>query len=118
MEWMRLIPELRRLGLFTVVDRAALESYCVAYSHWRGAEIDLKKDGRISTNRFGERVVSPAYSISHRAMDIMRRISVEFGFTPVSRSRVTTGGKEADPDEGFFGKKGGGVPRKKLAVFQ
>ena len=34
-EWNRVVPELVRWGLFTKLDKAALEAYCVAYSQWR-----------------------------------------------------------------------------------
>src|SRR5262245_31110780 len=37
-EWARVVPELTRVKLLTVVDRAALAAYCALYSRWVTAE--------------------------------------------------------------------------------
>src|SRR3989304_1096626 len=44
-EWQRLMPELLRLNLMTIVDRAALAGYCQAWARWRQAERMLTKKG-------------------------------------------------------------------------
>ena len=36
-EWDRLMPELRRWGLFTMLDLYYLAGFCQAVSQWRGA---------------------------------------------------------------------------------
>ena len=119
-EWKRVAPELSRLGLLTVVDRAALEAYCTAYARWREAEDLLKEQGYI-IERKEVPAVNPAFSVAHRCMDQMRRICVEFGFTPASRSKITAvGDGDGDPDEDFFMGGGGERPlpkRKDLRPF-
>ena len=37
-EWWQVVPELRALGLLTVLDVQPLAAYCVAYAHWIAAE--------------------------------------------------------------------------------
>lgn len=114
-EWKRVAPELSRLGLLTVVDRAAMEAYCTAYARWREAEDLLKEDGYIIERKEGP-AVNPAFSVAHRCMDQMRRLCVEFGFTPASRSRITASGEgDSDPDEDFLMGRGADrpLPRRK-----
>jgi P27 family predicted phage terminase small subunit len=103
-EWERLSAELKSIGLLTVVDRAALETYCVAYQRWREAEDALvESGGPVIENRSKDPIVNPAFTIAHKSMEILRRIATEFGFTPSSRSRISIKEKNEDPDEDFFG---------------
>src|SRR5688572_18095041 len=37
-EWRRIVPQLERLGLLTLIDRAALAAYCQSYARWEEAE--------------------------------------------------------------------------------
>lgn len=80
-EWERVAPELERMGLLTVVDGAALASYCIAWSQVVKAQEKLTRDG----------LISPYFTVQHRALDAVRKFCVEFGFTPSSRGRMSVG---------------------------
>ena len=51
----------------------------------RGAAEEIKRGGKAE-----ELVQSPYVSIANRQAEIMMRIASEFGFTPASRSRIST----------------------------
>ena len=65
--WGELAPILQSAGLFTADDRQALALLCEAFSRFRAA--------------------------NDKARDLYRRMLVEFGLTPSSRSRVKTTAK-------------------------
>ena len=114
-EWKRIVPELERLGLLTVIDLAALASYCVAYSEVEAATRTLEKEGRICVwsifdkqgVKVGERLKAhPAVQMQRDAARLVKQFISEFGLTPASRSRVqgATGGEEGDSRASkFFG---------------
>ncbi len=87
-EWRRLVPQLRRLGLVTSLDRAALSAYCQAWSRWLRAEDQLKRYGEVVKSPTGYPMQSPYLAIANRAMQQMREFLVEFGLSPASRGRV------------------------------
>lgn len=112
-EWKRIVPELERLGLISLIDLAALASYCVAYSEVEEATRTLEKEGRICVwsifdkqgVKVGERLKAhPAVQMQRDAARLVKQFISEFGLTPASRSRVqgVGSGEEADPRAGKF----------------
>jgi P27 family predicted phage terminase small subunit len=89
-EWSRLVGELTALGLLTNLDRAALAAYCFAYGLWAEATEAIQKYGAMVKSPTGYPIQSPYVSIANRQTEIMMRIASEFGFTPASRSRIST----------------------------
>lgn len=89
-EWDRLVGELAALRLFTNLDRAALAAYCGAYAMWAEATEAIQKFGTMVKSPTGFPIQSPYVSIANRQAEIMMRIASEFGFTPASRSRIST----------------------------
>ena len=89
-EWQRLSIELNKLRILTQLDRAALAAYCGAYSLWAEATENIQKFGTMVKSPSGYPIQSPYVSIANRQAEIMLRIASEFGFTPASRSRITT----------------------------
>jgi P27 family predicted phage terminase small subunit len=87
--WTKLVPELKALGLLTIVDVDALEAYCKAYSRWREAEeaIDALRTTVVKTPS-GYLQQLPQVSIARGYAQQMVRIAAEFGLTPASRSRL------------------------------
>lgn len=90
------------MGLLSTADRAALAAYCVTYSRWVEAELMVKKFGMIvKSPKANFPMKSPYLCIAEGAMEQMRKLLVEFGLTPSSRSRIrvskhaTGGGLEA-----------------------
>jgi P27 family predicted phage terminase small subunit len=89
-EWNRLVGELAALGLLTNLDRAALAAYCGAYALWADATEAIQKYGAMIKSPTGYPVQSPYVAIANRQAEIMMRIASEFGFTPASRSRISS----------------------------
>ncbi len=88
-EWKRLAQVLYKHGLLTEVDRGVLAALCQAYGRWVKAERAVSEKGLTSYNASGTTTVSPHVRIARQAMEDYRRMAVEFGLTPSSRSRVT-----------------------------
>ena len=88
-EWFRTSKVLKNMGLLTLADRSALAAYCVAYSRWVEAERMVKKFGMVvKTPEKGFPIKSPWLSIAEQSLETMRKLMVEFGLTPSSRSRI------------------------------
>lgn len=111
-EWKRLVPELDRVGLLTLVDRAALAAYCEAWSTHKEAVGDVKRNGiklEIERERFSRNgdslgvdvivVPNPAVKVQKEMASLMRGYMAEFGLTPYSRSRLSPPELEEDAAE-------------------
>ena len=92
-EWDRLVAELAPLRILTHLDRAALAAYCGAYAMWAEATEAIQKYGTMVKSPTGYPQQSPYVSIANRQAEIMMRIASEFGFTPASRSRISSPAK-------------------------
>lgn len=106
-EWDRIVSELEKLGLLTVVDGAALAAYCHAYGLMVAAAKELreyvKQHGKLTVthvNKHGapNEVPHPAIKIGRDAAATMRAFMTEFGLTPASRVRLAMPRQE-EPDE-------------------
>jgi len=89
-EWERLSAELSKLNLVTNLDRGALATYCAAYGFWTEALEQIQKYGTMVKSPTGYPIQSPYLAIANRQAELMIRIASEFGFTPASRSRIST----------------------------
>ena len=89
-EWQRLAGELSTLRILTNLDRAALAAYCGAYALWAEATQNIQKFGTMVKSPSGYPIQSPYVAIANRQAEILMRIASEFGFTPASRSRIST----------------------------
>jgi P27 family predicted phage terminase small subunit len=89
-EWQRLVTELGALKMVTNLDRAALAAYCGAYALWAEAMEAIQKYGTMVKSPSGYPMQSPYIAVANRQAEIMMRIASEFGFTPASRSRIST----------------------------
>jgi P27 family predicted phage terminase small subunit len=89
-EWDRLACELGKLRIITHLDRGALASYCGAYALWAEAMEQIQKYGSMVKSPSGYPQQSPYLAIANRQAEIMMRIASEFGFTPASRSRISS----------------------------
>jgi P27 family predicted phage terminase small subunit len=96
-EWKRIVPELLRLKVLTVIDGMALAAYCQAYARWQQAERDVKRYGitvRESVLKDGEPTGyvrlkrNPAIGVANDALKIMKSFLIEFGMTPAARTRI------------------------------
>ena len=96
-EWRRMGGELARMGVVTVVDRAALAAYCMAWARWVEAEGQVAKLGTIVKTANGNLIQNPYLAVANRALEQMTRLAAEFGMTPSSRSRVQVAEKDSGP---------------------
>ena len=99
-EWFRTAKVLKDMQLLTLADRSALAAYCTAYGRWVEAEQQVQKYGTIvkSPNK-GFPMKSPYLTVADQALESMRKLMVEFGLTPSSRSRIRVPDRTAGADE-------------------
>ncbi len=111
-EWMRVAPELNRLGLLTRVDRAALAAYCQSYARWQEAETILSSEGITCeyTNKNGSTntTLRPEVLVAKQYLQFLRAFCSEFGLTPSSRARMVLPKDEEDDEENDFRRLLGG----------
>jgi P27 family predicted phage terminase small subunit len=89
-DWVRLVGDLSSLNMVTKLDRAALATYCGASALWAEATEAIQKFGAMVKSPTGYPMQSPYILIANRQAEITMRIASEFGFTPASRSRIST----------------------------
>ena len=77
------------LGLLKRLDGAALACWVVAYSMYIEAVEALKHGPRIVKSPNGMPVQSPWVGILNKQALIMQRLSLDLGFSPAARSRVS-----------------------------
>ncbi|MFJ5997531.1 phage terminase small subunit P27 family [Streptomyces sp. NPDC092370] len=98
-EWGRIVPELDRLGLLTLVDRAYLVAYCEAWASFNAAREALAEYGPLVAGRDGGLVKNPASQIMRDAADLMLKFGSRFGLSPSDRTRLSVpSGTEDGPD--------------------
>lgn len=89
-EWRRIVKALMQLGLYTDVDRVALEMYCQAYGDWLQAELKVREEGAVLTSTLsGNAYQNPWYHVANREWEKLRKMLPEFGLTPSARTRLT-----------------------------
>ena len=98
-EWGRIAPELQRFGLLTKIDGSALGAYCDYFAQWAEASAKIKKEGMMIKTPYGIQE-NPWARRSDKALEGMRKILVEFGMTPSSRSRVKASPKPEEKSKG------------------
>lgn len=86
-EWDRLTGELTRLGILSSFDRGTLAVYCNAYAGFFEAISMIQKHGEVIKSPNGHPMQSPYVSLANKHENTLIRLALEFGFTPVSRSR-------------------------------
>ena len=99
-EWNRICLELKKLGLITEIDRAAISVYCQAWDRWVEAEDMVRKHGTIvKVGDNNHPMQSPYLSVANTAMKTMMSTLVEFGMTPSSRTRVKAATGKTDDEK-------------------
>lgn len=90
-EWDRVTPELHRLGLLTVVDRAALAAYCSAWGNFYAAQKVVNQagpGGAVYKSDSGCIRAIPHVAMANEAMSQIRAFCTEFGLSPSARGRM------------------------------
>jgi P27 family predicted phage terminase small subunit len=91
-EWLRLGPELVRLGLISDLDLAAFAGYCQSYAEWADLSQRVKDGGyesMIDKTPNGFKQMSALIQLRNKAAEQMHRFMGEFGLTPASRAKFT-----------------------------
>ncbi|WP_256846924.1 phage terminase small subunit P27 family [Paenibacillus sp. Pae108] len=128
-EWRRLAPELIRLGLLTVADLVAFETYCLAYGRLVAATKSLKKAKSMFheyTNKAGATnfVSRPEIAVIQKESLVIKAFCAEFGLSPAARTRMeaptilppgTPGTPPPDGEKNSFGNYLNGPRRKNLS---
>lgn len=108
-EWDRITRELDAMGILAHPDRAALAAYCQLWSRMVKAEGMVQKSGEVlKSEKTGTYYQNPYLGVVHRSLELMHKFLVEFGLTPISRTRIGQAGlqrKRNKLDE-FIGETG------------
>lgn len=107
-EWRRMSRELHRLGLLTVIDRAALAVYCQLWARWVKAETTVARLGEVvKAPESDYPMQNPYLSIANVALKQMKSYLVEFGMTPAARTRlvVPEPAERDTTEEQLFGRR-------------
>ena len=110
-EWQRVVIELYRLRLLTVLDINVLAAYCQSYGRWRTAEEALAKmaekdattSGILIKGINGGLVQNPLLKAASQAVKSMVEYASEFGLSPLARGRIAAGLHEDRKQSKFDG---------------
>jgi len=93
LEWARLVPIVKAMGVFSAADRMALIAVCQTYENWQKYERHCKRPGKtdLQTLKWYRRA-----ALAEKNQ--LRQLLSEFGLTPSSRSRIQT--PEPPPPDG------------------
>jgi P27 family predicted phage terminase small subunit len=98
-EWERVVSELRRLELLSLVDHPSFAAYCQSYGRFVEAEKIIKKQGMTFTTDNGYIQQRPEVGIANKSMEHMKKFAGEFGLTPASRSNLSINDEKKTKDE-------------------
>lgn len=87
-EWSRIVPELNKIGILAVVDRAYLVGYCESWASFCEAREELNLNGVLITGRDGGLVRNPAAIVMKDSLDMMLKYGAKFGLSPGDRARL------------------------------
>ncbi len=97
--WRYLAPRLTESGLLTSVDTIPLVMLCNLWGQYKNVASESAGNEIVQAPRTNSAMRNPAVDITHRTVEIMLRIMVEFGMTPSSRSRLDIKTFPKDVDE-------------------
>ena len=90
-EWKRIAPELERIGLLTMVDKAVLAGYCQSWAEWRSSVEYLRSSGATITTPSGYIQQRPEVAMGQKARKDMLVFGAQLGLSPSSRGRMSVG---------------------------
>ena len=95
-DFARMVADVGRLGLLSVVDQSALVIHATAYSRWRRAGDEIKAALTVE-GAHGGLASHPGVGIQERAERTMLSVEATFGLNPLDRGRLRA--TEASGDE-------------------
>lgn len=100
-EWKRLVPQLVADRKLAAHELQSVESYCLSVARIREAETIIQREGITYSGPDGQPKRHPATAVLKEHQEAARRLLVEVGGTPASRSKNKGGGAGNDPDDGL-----------------
>ena len=98
------------MGVITEVDIPAFEGFCQSYAMWKAASTEIMLNGMTTITKSGYVQQRPEVAIAQQNLKSMQSFATEFGLTPSSRSRISTGAlmgtDELDPMEELLSGRG------------
>jgi len=88
-----------KLGCFTEWDNTALCAYAALYSSWVKIEKTLAEEGYVIESAKGLPIRHPLVGMRNATLALMNNYLVQFGLTPVSRSKVKADKGKGKNDE-------------------
>ena len=98
-EWSRIVPDLDKIGLLALVDRAYLVAYCEAWASFCEAREMLHDKGALVVGRDGGLVRNPAAMVMKDSLDLMLKYGAKFGLSPADRARLGRVPEKTDDDD-------------------
>ena len=83
-------------GMLSTLDFGIFSEWAVVYDQFLTISESIKKGGTLRRETNGELVPSPLLSKLHSTITLLRGLQSDLGFTPSSRSRVVSFGKESE----------------------
>jgi P27 family predicted phage terminase small subunit len=97
--WERLVPVLRRMGVWTAADRETIARYCTLHElHARYADECRAGRDRLTT-RTGYEALSPAATMLTKLSASLLSIERQYGLTPTARASIAATLDDDDDDE-------------------
>ena len=87
-EWDRVIPLIEAMRILGEEDGTALAAYCVLFSRWTTAEVEVQQQGITIMTTTGRLIKNPAVTIAEKALSQLGGFIAEFGLSPQARSRI------------------------------
>jgi P27 family predicted phage terminase small subunit len=98
-QWQLLGNQLLEAGLMTAIDETALAALCMSKATWMQATEEVRKRGAVYDSDSGGLKKNPWVTVAAEAHKEMVRLLSEFGMTPSSRSRVSSGKRKNNVEE-------------------
>lgn len=98
-EWEVVAPTLNDAGLLAETDVPALAAYCQCYAQYRQAQEQLRTEGLTVPLHGGGTRINPLATYSETLLKQMRAYAAEFGFTPLSRGKISKPVRGEEHDE-------------------
>ncbi len=92
--WKKIAPELKKLGLLTVVDVPLLSMLCTELARYWMAEAKLQELGAVEPAARGGWKPSPYLGILNRASQRITTIAGQFGMSPSARTSLNVEGPQ------------------------
>ena len=96
-EWRRIVPELDKVGIIAIVDRAALAILCQSWADYYAARREVETQGWTVTTPAGLIRRNPMVAVMNQAYERWRKMALQFGMTPSARAGLAR--PKENPDE-------------------